>query len=259
MLQRLKDVPRGIDAIRAVGKLSKEDYETVLEPLLDEARRTGRRVRILCELGTDYEGLTPGGAWEDVKVGLRHLRLLDGCAIVTDVGWIREATALASVFLPCPVRVFGNGERNDALTWLGSLPERAGVTQRLLPDAGVLVVEVKSALRASDFDALSLTADTWIDAHGKLRGIVIHAGEFPGWESLGSLLRHIRFVRDHHRKVERVALAVDGKLAALAPHVVEHFIHAQVKAFSHDELDAAIAWARGSEPQESSNAASVRS
>jgi SpoIIAA-like len=109
----------------------------------------------------------------------------------------------------------------------------------------VMVVEVRQALRAQDFDALALTADTWIEAHGELQGLVIHAREFPGWENLAGLLRHVRFVRDHQRKVERVALAADSKLAGLAPGIAEHFVEAEVKSFAYDELDNAIAWAAG--------------
>ena len=107
-------------------------------------------------------------------------------------------------------------------------------------------MEVKEALRAEDFDALALTADTSIEAHAKLQGLVIHARQFPGWENLGAFLSHVRFVHDHHRKVERIALAVDGRLAALAPRIGEHFVHAEVKEFGFDELDAAVAWASGS-------------
>ena len=125
-------------------------------------------------------------------------------------------------------------------------PQPSAVTHRLLPDTGVVVVEVTQALRAQDFDALALTADTWIEAHGNLKGLVIHAREFPGWENLGSLVRHIRFVRDHHRNIERIALAVDSKLAALAPRIGEHFLQAQVENFRYDDLDAAMAWAGGS-------------
>lgn len=173
------------------------------------------------------------------------MRLFDGCAVVTDLAWIRESTRLAAFLMPCPVRVFSNQERDKAIGWLTSLPEGAAVSPRLLPDLGVIVVEVKQALRAQDFDALAFTADTWIEAHGDLQGLVIHAREFPGWENLGSFFRHMRFIRDHHRKVKRIALAADTKLASLAPSVADHFIQAEVKSFRYDELDTAIAWAAG--------------
>lgn len=245
MLEKLGNLPSGIDGVRAIGKLSKEDYEQVFVPLLDEARREGRRVRLLYQLGPEFEGFTPEAAWEDAKIGLHSMRLFDGCAVVTDRGWIRESTGLIGFLMPCPVRSFGNRELDEAIDWLISLPEVAAVSVRLLPESGVIVVEVKQALRAQDFDALAFTADDWIEAHGNLQGLVIHAREFPGWENFASLVRHVRFVRDHHRRVRRVALAVDSTLASLAPRIAEHFVQAEVKSFAYDQLDTAITWAGG--------------
>lgn len=245
MLKKMTDVPPGIEALKVVGKISKEDYEKVFEPLFDDARKHGSRIRLLYQVGPEYQGFTPAAAWEDLKIGPRALRLFDGCAVVTDIGWIREWTQVVGFLLPWPVRVFGDEQRDMAIDWLRSLPEGPGVSHRLVPESEIIVVEVKEPLRAQDFDALSLTADTWLDTHHELQGLVIHTREFPGWENIGSLLRHVRFVRDHHRKVNRVALAADSKLADLAPRLAEHFIHAQVKGFGYDELDDAIAWAAG--------------
>jgi hypothetical protein len=243
MLERIQNLPGGIDGVRAVGRVSKEDYEQVFGPLVGSARREGRRLRLLYQVGPEFEGFTTGAAWEDAKLGLASLRLLDGCAVVTDIGWIRESTRLLAFVLPCPVRVFGNGQLGAAVEWLRSLPEGPGVSHRLLSGSGVLVVEIGQALRAQDFDVLAATADTWIDANGDLLGIVIHTREFPGWENLGSLIQHVRFVRDHHRRVGRVALASDSRLADLAPRLAEHFVQAEVRRFGYDDLDAAIMWA----------------
>lgn len=249
MIEILKGFPPGIDGVRAIGIVSKEDYEKVLVPFFDEARREGRRLRFLYQLGQEFEGFTAGAAWEDAKIGLQSIRLFDGCAVVSDLGSIRELTRLVGFLMPCPVRVFSNHERDKAVDWLGSLPEYPAISHRLISETGVIVVEVKEALRAQDFDALAFTADTWIEAHGGLQGLVIHTREFPGWENFGSLVRHLRFVRDHHRKVKRIALAADSKLASVAPRIVEHFIQAEVKTFGYDELESAIAWAGGADPR----------
>ncbi len=53
MLEKLKDVPPGLEALKAVGKISKEDYEKVFE--LDEARQKGRRIRLLCQIGPEFQ------------------------------------------------------------------------------------------------------------------------------------------------------------------------------------------------------------
>jgi hypothetical protein len=259
VIEILKDLPEGIVGVRAIGKISKEDYEKVLVPLFDEARREGRHLRFLYQLGPQFEGFTPGAAWEDARIGLQSLRLFDGCAVVTDVGWIRESTRVAGFFMPCPVQVFGNQEIDKAVGWLNSLPEGAAVSHRVLPDSGVIVVEVTQALRAQDFDALAFTADNWIETHGYLQGLVIHVREFPGWENFGSFLRHLRFIRNHHREVKRIAFSADSKLASFAPEIGGLFIQAEVKSFGYEELDIAITWAarpgsqKAASPQSASN------
>jgi hypothetical protein len=246
MLEKLNDMPDGIVGLKGIGKVTREDYENVAIPLIDGAQREGHRLRFLYEAGPEFEGLTPAAAWEDAKLGLRFLRSFTGCAVVTDRDWIREGTRIAAFFLPCPMKVFPNRERKEAIAWLVSLPQEIGVVHRLLPEKGVIVIDIKHALQAQDFDALALTADPWIESHGELQGLVIHARAFPGWENVGSLVRHVQFVREHQRKVKRIALAVDGKLASLAPRIGEHFIRAEVKTFGYEQIETAVAWAAGS-------------
>ena len=101
----------------------------------------------------------------------------------------------------------------------------------LMKDEGVLVVEPKSALTADDFRAISQTVDPYIGENGKLTGLLIEAPSFPGWESFGALVGHIKFVRDHHRKVDRVAAVTDSKILTIAPKIAEHFAHPEFKVF----------------------------
>lgn len=244
MLSKIENVPAGIDTMQAIGKVSREDYEGFVVPLFDEAARGGRRVRVLCELGPEFTGVTPRGMWEDVKLGLRAWRIIDGCAIMTEFGWIREFTRLAAFFLPAPVRVFNLDDKAQAVDWLTSLPEGPGISHHMLTDSGVVVIEVAEPLRAQDFDALAVSVDSWLTSHDAVNGLVIHARAIPGWENLSGLVRHIRFVHDHHRKIGRVALAVDGRLAELGPRVAEHFVQAELRTFAYDDLDQAIEWAK---------------
>ncbi|MFR9727805.1 STAS/SEC14 domain-containing protein [Saccharopolyspora sp. MS10] len=243
MLERVHDVPAGVDAVKAIGTVSKEDYETVIGPLVDDARKEGRRIRFLYEFGPEFQSFTPAAGWEDFEVGIGAMRLFEGCALVSDIRWIRESTRLIGFLMPCPVRVFGSDHREEALRWLASLPEGPGVSHHILPESQVLVVEVTQPLRAPDFDALARSADHWLETHDELAGVVVHARDFPGWENVGSLLRHVRFVRDHHRKVRKVALAADSELAGLVPRLANHFVRAEVRRFGYDELDDAVVWA----------------
>lgn len=252
MLQRIENLPAGLWGLRAIGKVSKDDYDRIVIPELDAARRDGRRLRFLYHLGPEFDGFTPGAAWEDTRVGLQYLRLFERCAVVTDVEWLQTATKVVAPMMPCPVKVFGNSQWNDAVSWLGAAAQHS-VSYRVLPDRGVLVIEPHGPLRPEDFDALSAQVDEWIEAsHAPLRGIVIHARTFPGWENLGAVLRHVRFVRDHHRQIPRIAVSTDAALAGVAAGLVDHFVKATVKRYDYDDVECAVDWASGREEPERS-------
>ena len=239
MLEKVSGVPDGVIALKAVGTVTTNDYEQAVEPMLDQARSEDRRLRILLQLGPEYQGFTPGVAWEKTGMVLRNpslWRWVDGYALVSDIRWVGELIHLSGFLTPFPMRMFGNDEFDAAVDWLTSLPEGPGVSHRLLPESGIILVEVTEPLRTQDFDALAATADAWLDAHEELPGVVIHAHAFPGWENVEGLLHHIRFVRDHHHRVRRVALAADSPLAALAPRLADHFVQAEVKAFGYHQL-----------------------
>ncbi len=243
MLQKLEGLPNVV-GVKAIGTITKEDYLKVLDPIVDAARREGRRLRFLYQFGPEFERFSGGAALEDARLGISSMRVFEACAIVTDVHWLRESIGFIRFLMPCPVRVFGNDAFDEAVQWLGSLPEGVGLTHRMLSDVGVLLVEPKGPLRAADFDGLALVVDPWIASHGDLNGLVLHAADFPGWENLGSFMRHIRFIQDHHRKIRKVALAADSKLANIVPRIAEHFVEAEIRHFGYDELDQAIAWAK---------------
>ena len=105
------------------------------------------------------------------------------------------------------------------------------IHHELLRERGVLTLKPEGALRADDFVALADVVDPYIEQHGALNGLMIEVRSFPGWEDFGALLSHLRFVRDHHRRIRRIAVVSDSKLLAIAPKLASHFVSAQVRAF----------------------------
>lgn len=247
MIERLGDVPEGVIGVRASGTLTAQDYASVVDPLVDELTREGRRGRFLIEVAPDYRGLTPAALADDLRQGLRALPSFDACAVVTDVAWIRRATAVAAAVMPYPLRAFRGHQRAAAQAWLVALPAGGNVTARLVADRGVVVVEAAGPLRVEDVQALAAVVDPWLDAHPDLPGLVVRAPHFPGWATLGALLRHIGFVGTHHRRVGRLAVVVGGRLAPQVAGLAGRIVHPQVRSFAPDDLDAAVAWA-GSAP-----------
>lgn len=107
---------------------------------------------------------------------------------------------------------------------------------------GIAMLEPDGPLTQKDFESAAAIVDPYIEQAGHLKGVMIHTKEFPGWESFGALLTHLRFVRDHHKKVTRVAIATDSPLGDFAEKVVGHFIAAEVKHFRYEGLAQARSW-----------------
>ncbi|MCP5536882.1 MAG: STAS/SEC14 domain-containing protein [Akkermansiaceae bacterium] len=116
------------------------------------------------------------------------------------------------------------------------------ITHKLLTEDAIAVVEPSGPLSEQDFKELSKSVDDYLAAHPFMKGLLIHTRQFPGWEDFSGLIHHIQFVRNHHRKIRKVALVTDSKLATAAPRLAAHFVSAEVRSFEYNAYDAALAW-----------------
>jgi hypothetical protein len=120
----MSGLPDGVDGLEARGTVTSDDYDRVFAPLVDRLRQAGRRLRLLYQIGPGFNRLTPGALWADSRLGARYLPLLDGCALVTDIDWIRDPGRSIATWVPCPMRVYDNAHRDDAARWLARLSAR---------------------------------------------------------------------------------------------------------------------------------------
>ena len=109
---------------------------------------------------------------------------------------------------------------------------------------GILHARPSGPLEAADFDRLAALADPYIEKKGELAGLIIEAKEFPGWKNLAGMIRHFRFVRNHHRKIRRVAFVTDARLGKIAEKLGRHFVAAKVRRFPTGHAGAARTWLR---------------
>ncbi|WP_111497217.1 MULTISPECIES: STAS/SEC14 domain-containing protein [Marinobacter] len=113
---------------------------------------------------------------------------------------------------------------------------------KLEREAGIAVLEPEGALTPEDFQYAAQVIDPYIEENGPLPGLLVHVRSFPGWASLASMLSHLRFVRDHHRQVRRVALVTDSGVLNAAETLGSHFLAAEIRTFGYDEMEQARAW-----------------
>ena len=115
-------MPTGTLGFRLSGRMTREEYFKVLDPVREKLER-GEQVSFLVETADDFAGLDLGALWEDMKaagsVGLKYRSSWERLAVVTDKDWIRHGTAAVGWMIPGEIRVFEPAELEQAKAWLG--------------------------------------------------------------------------------------------------------------------------------------------
>ena len=109
---------------------------------------------------------------------------------------------------------------------------------------GILIIRPNGPLESTDFEKLVQEVDPYIIERGKLNGLMIYAKSFPGWDNFAAFLSHMKFVKNHHQKIKKIAAVTDSSFLSIMPQVANHFVKAEIKHFDYDDKDAALNWLR---------------
>jgi len=113
---------------------------------------------------------------------------------------------------------------------------------RLYEQRSILYLHPTAALRKEDFVQLAKTVDSHIEKAGSLAGLILDIKAFPGWEDIGAMAAHFKFVREHYQKIRKIAVVTDAKIGNLAEKLASHFVAATIKHFPAGEVPAAERW-----------------
>ena len=111
----------------------------------------------------------------------------------------------------------------------------------------ITVVTPEVPLEVTDFEALSLEVDPYIKAMDGLNGLMIYAESFAGWENFSALLSHMKFVKEHHHNIKKVAAVTDTGFLSILPQVVGFFVQAEVKHFPYEDKAIALDWLKSTD------------
>ena len=120
MIELLPELPDPIVGLLASGQVTAHDYESVVMPAIESKLQAHGTVRVLYQLGPAFTSFTAGAMWDDAKLGLMHLKTWEKIAVVTDSDWIRGAIDIFRFAIPCPLKVFSNGQYAEAVEWIAS-------------------------------------------------------------------------------------------------------------------------------------------
>ena len=116
MVSQLTELPEGVIGFEATGKIAAEDYRDVVVPALEHAAKTGE-VRFIIVM-RDFDGITGGALWQDLRMGIEHLRSWKRIALVTDIDWMTHLTSLFGWMTPGETKAFPLDHQDEAIRWV---------------------------------------------------------------------------------------------------------------------------------------------
>lgn len=238
--ETLPDAP--VLAYKLSGKVTESDYRDVLIPDIEERAESGH-VRIALHIGPELEGISVGTLLTDARMGLDYRDEFERIAIATDNAVIRTGVHLVAPFLPFEVKLFAASEEKPAIEWAGS--DAPQPIHRLNRRKGVLTIKPKGELDRGQFELITREVDSYLKEHHKLNGVLLEAAHFQGWQNFAALSTHLKFIKNHHRSVEKIAVVTGDAVMNAIPRIAEHFIRAEVKVFKAAHRSRALRWLEG--------------
>jgi hypothetical protein len=118
MIEILPSLPKNIAAFRATGKVTKEDYQQVMVPKVNELVSSTGELNFFFLIDTELNDFTLGAWFQDALLGLKHLASWKRAAIVIDNSNARKFTDAFSILAPGEFRGFPKEQYSEALEWV---------------------------------------------------------------------------------------------------------------------------------------------
>ena len=104
--------------ISAEGKITGSDYETLLDPALEEKLKANKKIRVIYQLGSEFTGFDLSVMLDDAKIGMKHLSAWDHIALVSDHETINSFVKFFGHLMACELPIFKNAEFEMAKKWI---------------------------------------------------------------------------------------------------------------------------------------------
>lgn len=112
--------PRDVVAIKARGIITAQDYQQILNPVVEEKLKIHDRLKLLMILDDEFASWSEEAAWDDVRFGFSHMGDFSKIALVTDIAWVRHGAKIFAPLMRAQVHIFDVQEMEDAASWIRS-------------------------------------------------------------------------------------------------------------------------------------------
>jgi hypothetical protein len=117
MIQVL-DAPENVVAFRALGEVTKDDYQSIMAPAVQKLVERINEINFLFLIDTDLENFTAAAWMQDAMIGLKNLGKWNRAAIVTDSERAITFTNGFSYFVPGEFRGYKKESYQEAMNWV---------------------------------------------------------------------------------------------------------------------------------------------
>ena len=124
MLQIINDLPDYVLGIHAVGEVSKDDYERVLLPKMNDLVKRQGEINYLLVLETDVQNFSIASWWEDLKLGLKNFTKWNRIAVVTDQKGVEWFSNAFRFFIPGKSKGYKLNELEQAIKWISEKDDK---------------------------------------------------------------------------------------------------------------------------------------
>ncbi|UZT97487.1 STAS/SEC14 domain-containing protein [Chryseobacterium fluminis] len=117
MINIIPEAPENVAAFNATGEVTREDFENLVVPRVNQKVDEYGELNYLLYLDTDLDQFTMGAWLQDALLGLKNLTKWNRAAIVTDKQGVQNFTDIFSVVMPGEFKSFPKENLYNALYW----------------------------------------------------------------------------------------------------------------------------------------------
>ena len=104
--------------IRASGKLTREDYEEILIPKLEQLFDAEGKLDLLLYMDEAFDGWEAGAAWDDATFGIRHRADFEKLAVVGGPAWVQGGLKAFGFLMKGEIRTYPADQLEKAWEWV---------------------------------------------------------------------------------------------------------------------------------------------
>ena len=120
MVNKIEHPFSNVVAFEFVDEITKEDFDSVIIPEVEELIKKIDKINLVYVLNTDLDKFSLAAWWKDAMVGIQNITKWNKSAIVTDSKSIQQFTEIFSYVMPGEFKEFDKNELEEALLWASS-------------------------------------------------------------------------------------------------------------------------------------------